>query len=408
MISLEKLQQYSLSLALIGLLLPMGLSNFLVGAFLAISLFSAVTKKDRKIITKENLFFAGFFLLFPLALLYSSDVDYGLKLVERNVVWFLLPLVIPFSLQMPKKHLYKAFLSFAIAVHVAALLLLIVALWNFMKTSDPLVFYYDKLIAVLKFHPVYFSVYLLFSVLILFEGTLKKYIKIPLYLRIFIVVFDVILLVLLSSKIVLASFLLVVGVLIFRNYRSRKSIVTALVSVLVILAITMQFSETRNRINDSLFSSWELLDKETFNYNDPFTGVTLRLITWKFVMQKFVENENLLLGLGTGDAKEFINDVYRERKMDDAGYLNFNMHNQYLEYILKFGILGLLYFFSILFLSFKKAIKSKNGLYFSFLLIFCIFSITESNLEVQRGIVFFVLINSVFYFSSDKKLTLNE
>ena len=84
--------------------------------------------------------------------------------------------------------------------------------------------------------------------------------------------------------------------------------------------------------------------------------------------------------------------------MDEAGYLGFNLHNQYLEYFLKFGLIGLIYFLTILFLSFQKAIKDRNGLYFSFLIIFCMFSITESNLEVQRGIVFFVLINSLFYF----------
>ncbi|MFD2566648.1 O-antigen ligase family protein [Pseudotenacibaculum haliotis] len=408
MVSLEKLQQYSLSLSLIGLLLPMKISTILVGVFLAISLFSALKKKNLKSISKENFFFAGFFLLFPIALLYSSDVDYGLKVVERNVVWFLIPLLVPFSLQMTKKQLYRAFLAFAIAVHAAALLLIVVACWNFIKTNDPLVFYYDELITVLNFHPVYFSVYLLFSLLILFEGTLKKYIKLPLYVRALIVAFDVVVLVLLSSKIVLASFLLVLGILIFRSYRSKKSILTALLAIVVTLTVVMQFSETRKRINDSLFSSWELLDKETFKYNDPFTGITLRLITWKFVMKKFIEKENVVLGLGTGDAKEFINNVYRERKMDDGGYINYNMHNQYLEYALKFGVLGLLYFFSILFLSFKKAIRTKNGLYFSFLLIFCIFSITESNLEVQRGIVFFVLINSVLYFFSDKKLPVNE
>lgn len=408
MVSLEKLQQYSLSLSLIGLLLPMKISTILVGVFLAISLFSAFKKKSLKSISKENFIFAGFFLLFPIALLYSSDVDYGLKVVERNVVWFLIPLLVPFSLQMSKKQLYRAFLAFAIAVHAAALLLIVVACWNFIKTNDSLVFYYDELIAVLNFHPVYFSVYLLFSLLILFEGTLKKYIKLPLYARGLIVAFDVVVLVLLSSKIVLASFLLVLGILIFRSYRSKKSILTALLAIVVTLTVVMQFSETRKRINDSLFSSWELLDKETFKYNDPFTGITLRLITWKFVMKKFIEKENVVLGLGTGDVKEFINNVYRERKMDDGGYINYNMHNQYLEYTLKFGVLGLLYFFSILFLSFKKAIRTKNGLYFSFLLIFCIFSITESNLEVQRGIVFFVLINSVLYFFSDKKLPVNE
>lgn len=408
MISLANAQKYSLTLALIGLLLPMNIGSASLGVFLLVSLISMIKNWKKHSFQKHQFLFAGFFLLFPIALVYTEDLTYGLKLLERNIAWFLLPVLAPFALSIKKKDLFKALHTFAWAVHAMVLFLGLFALWRYMETKDPLVFYYDELVSVVKFHPVYLSVYLLFSLLIFAEGWKKKRLEHKLFFKIGIIAFDLVLLILLSSKMVLALFFIVVLIVVLKDYKSKKIVLSSLTGMVLLVAIIMQFPETRNRINDSLFSSWELLDKETFKYNDPFTGITLRLITWKFVMDKFAKNENVLIGLGTGDAKEYINQVYRERKMDDGGYIDFNMHNQYLEYILKFGLIGFLYFITILFLSFKRAIKERNGLYFSFLLIFCMFSITESNLEVQRGIVFFVLINTIFYFFSFRKSELVE
>lgn len=397
---MDRIYFLALSLALIGLLLPMNLGNIALGVFLVTSFISTLIEKNFRFPSRRQWFFAGFFGLFIIGLLYTEDSKYGLKILERNLVWVLLPLVIPLGNQLRKQTLLKAVSVFAVAIHVLMLGLVFVAIYKYIDTQDILVFYYKYLTEIINFHPVYLAVYLLFALLILIEGWQKKYIKTPIYLKIGIIVFDVILLILLSSKMVLASFLLIFLILIFRSYKSRKVIWGSILGIVLLGAVMMQFSETRNRINDSLFSSWELLEQETFKYNDPFTGITLRLITWKFTMKKFLSEENVVIGLGTGDARSFINEVYKERKMDGAGYLNFNMHNQYLEYLLKFGVLGLIYFGTILFLCFKKAVKDRNHLYFSFLLIFCIFSITESNLEVQRGIVFFVLINTLFYFFS--------
>lgn len=398
MISSQRLQFYFLTLALVGLLMPLNISSLALILFIISSFFTRIFDKKPILTKKGQLFFAGFFLLFPLGLLFTNNIDYGLKILERNMVWFLIPLVIPLGLSMSKKVLFQAFKVFSVAVHLLVFGLVIIAIWNYSSTNDPVVFYYDQLTSVIKFHPVYLAVYLLFGMLILVESWRKKELKISVYWVVLIILSDFILLVLLSSKTVLISFILVLLVHVFRELKSPRKIGLSIVALILLGIFVMQFSETKKRINDSLFSSWELLDKETFKYNDPFTGITLRLITWKFTMKKYIAEENVVIGVGTGDDRDYINGVYKDRNMDAAGYLDFNLHNQYLEYFLKFGLIGLLYFLTILFLSFRKAIKEKNKLYFSFLLIFCLFSLTESNLEVQRGIVFFVLINSIFYF----------
>jgi O-antigen ligase len=165
----------------------------------------------------------------------------------------------------------------------------------------------------------------------------------------------------------------------------------------------LTFSKTKERIQESIFSKWELLSKDKFLYNDPFTGVTLRLITWKFVLLEMKE-KNCLIGTGSGDSQELIDNVYKKHKMDDAGYLGLNMHNQFLEFFVSFGLIGLLYFILILFVCFQKAIKQNDYLYIIFLFSFSFMSLTESNLQVHRGVVFFVLLNSLMYFSNYKKV----
>lgn len=399
MISQKNIQKYSLSFALIGLLLPLRFSNVALGIFLLVSLISFFKTKNKQLL-KHQILITGFFLLFPIALLYTDDSSYALKIIERNIVWLVIPILVPLTLKITTKQIFYSFFRFSVAVHTLLLLLIAIAIKNYFFTKDILVFYYDGFTQSINFHPVYLSVYVLFALLILIESWKKNYWNPKIHIKILIIVADLIFLILLSSKIILASFLIVLLFTMVRSKQNRKRIWLYIIALCFVVLAMFQFSETKNRINDTLHSSWELLDKETFNYNDPFTGITLRLITWKFVMQDFIKNENIFIGLGTGDAKSFINNVYKKRNMDAAGYTNFNMHNQYLEYLLKFGFVGFVYFLTILFLSFKKAISQQNDLYLYFLLIFCIFSITESTLEVQRGILFFVLINTVFFFSS--------
>ncbi|MFY0632003.1 MAG: O-antigen ligase family protein [Flavobacteriaceae bacterium] len=412
MIILEKLQKILLTLSLVSVMLSIQNSSITIGLFLIVSLVIALKKrfKSTKTSIQFSFFFAGFFVLFAIGLLYTEEIAYGQKWLERNAVWALIPLLIPLSLKISYKELFRVLMGFSIVINAIGLFLLGTAILNYLETHNILVFFYDKFTSSIEFHPVYLSFYVLFSLLVLVEGLRKKYIKLHPLIILSLVLFNVVLIVLLSSKTMLASLFLVLIIFMIMNYKKqRKIVISAFLVILVSIVLITQFKETKNRINDSRLSSWELLDKETFNYNDPFTGITLRLITWKFVMKKFISEENIFVGLGTGDAENFINQVYKERNMDAGGYLNYNMHNQYLEYFLKFGLVGLIYFLGILFLSFRMAIKNKDFLYGTFLLIFSIFSLTESTLEVQKGILFFMLVNTVFffYYLSHKK-RLNE
>ncbi|MBL4605957.1 MAG: hypothetical protein JKY02_09945 [Flavobacteriaceae bacterium] len=309
---LEKLQKLVLTLSLIGVVLPIQMGSLAIGLFLIISFVIALKNRFRsdRMATQFGFFFAGFFLLFVIGLFYTEETTYGLKWLERNAVWFLIPVLIPLSLKISYKELFRSLLVFSMVIHAIGLLLIGIAVWNYIDTNDIQAFYYDQLTGSIEFHPVYLSLYVLFSLLIVVEGLRKKYIKLHPLLIVSLVLFDIVLIVLLSSKIMLVALLLLLIIFMITYYkRQRKIMVLTIFLITVSVVLITQFTETKNRINDSRLSSWELLDKETFNYNDPFTGITLRLITWKFVMKKFINEENILIGLGTGDAEVFINQV---------------------------------------------------------------------------------------------------
>lgn len=400
-IDLNKVQNFLLSISIIGLLLPINISSFLLIVFVVFSIFKQVfDPKTTKSFNFIALLFSGFYLFYVLSLFYSNNLNIVFRLLERNVSWFILPLIFSLGIHSTKEERFKILFPFAIATQLFALFYLVIALFNFSQTGSTKNFYYTELTSVLDFHPVYFSLYLLFSLSIFVYCYFKKQKKISLYLLIGLFLFDILMLILLSSKNILFVSILIFLITLIKNFNKQKWLLVLFGLSIIFL---LRFTPTKERIQESLFSKWELLSKDEFLYNDPFTGATLRLITWKFVLLEMKSN-NYLIGTGSGDSQELIDNVYRKHKMDDAGYLGLNMHNQFLEFFVSFGLIGLLYFIIILFVCFQKAIKQNDYLYLIFLFSFSFMSLTESNLQAHRGIVFFVLLNSLLYFSNYKKV----
>ncbi|MFG6685355.1 O-antigen ligase family protein [Mariniflexile sp. HNIBRBA6329] len=398
---LNKTQIVLLSISMVGLLLPINISSFLLIVFVVFSIIKQIFyHKTAKSFNLIALLFSGFYLFYVASLFYSNNIHIAFRLLERNISWFILPVIFSLGIHSTKEERFKTLIPFAIATQLFALFFLVVALFNFLQTGKAENFYYTELTSILDFHPVYFSLYLLFSLSIFVYGYFEKQKNIPVSLMIGLFLFDILMLILLSSKNILFVSILIFLITLIKNYKNQKWL---LVLFSLSILFLLRFTTTKERIQESLFSKWELLSKDKFLYNDPFTGATLRLITWKFVLLE-MKNNNYLIGTGSGDSQELIDDVYKKHKMDDAGYLGLNMHNQFLEFFVSFGVIGLLYFLIILFVCFKKAIKQNDYLYLIFLFSFSFMSLTESNLKLHRGIVFFVLLNSLMYFSKYKKV----
>ena len=106
--------------------------------------------------------------------------------------------------------------------------------------------------------------------------------------------------------------------------------------------------------------------------------------------------KNLPWGVGTGDIKDEISKNYKQLGSITINELYLNPHNQFLQTTISLGILGLLSLLAILISGFRIAIKKKNVLLFSFVLLISLHFLFESMLEQQAGVVFITLFYSLF------------
>jgi O-antigen ligase len=108
------------------------------------------------------------------------------------------------------------------------------------------------------------------------------------------------------------------------------------------------------------------------------------------------------LGAGTGSAQNLIDDGYLRTGYDTGLDNSYNAHNQYLEFLVRNGPVELILFFFTVGFLITKAFHKKSAELFLFCAVFCSSIITESMLNVQKGIVFFYFFSCVFYFLLDE------
>lgn len=90
------------------------------------------------------------------------------------------------------------------------------------------------------------------------------------------------------------------------------------------------------------------------------------------------------------------NKCYECMKKDELAKKNTNSHNQYLDYLLKGGVLLVSSFILLLIIKLKHSLKNRNYLYFSITLFFCFSFLTENVLSRQYGAFIYFFIDVLF------------
>lgn len=113
--------------------------------------------------------------------------------------------------------------------------------------------------------------------------------------------------------------------------------------------------------------------------------------------------EHPFFGVGTGNWKQAFIDAYRENKSQLEPVQYGSSHNQYLNYLVKFGVPGFLW---IMFAwVYPLFLTNKHRFYpaVMLLLILGIANFSDSNLEAHMGISFFSFFYSLFLFSETQQ-----
>ena len=104
-------------------------------------------------------------------------------------------------------------------------------------------------------------------------------------------------------------------------------------------------------------------------------------------------------GVGTGDIPNAYQEAYVEiNSVLDQEY-RYKAHNQYLSFVVGFGVIGLVIFLFSMFFPFFKSKNRWNYLYLSFLLIILLSMLPEDTVETQAGATFFAFFSSLFLFT---------
>jgi O-antigen ligase len=131
----------------------------------------------------------------------------------------------------------------------------------------------------------------------------------------------------------------------------------------------------------------------------PGESVDPRRARWDVAVQ-FIKAAPIT-GYGAGSETGLLHEEFYKRKYYSSFINNLNAHNQYLSFLLQSGVLGLIVYLATLVYCFRQAIKRKDLLFLTFMLLLAIVSISEDYLAVDKGVFFYAAFFSFFIFSDE-------
>jgi O-antigen ligase len=343
--------------------------------------------------------FAFIYILYLAGLLYSSNMNYGLFDLQVKLSIIIFPLIFAtldekFPILNLTADVLKAFVA---GCGIATLILFGIAIYSYMGTHDPSVFFYSSLSRLM--HVSYLSMYLDMAIaivafyLIQKEPALPKKFRIPagiliLYFSIFVF--------LCSSKAGISSLVMIYLMIFLYLVFVNKQVIRAILLVIIVASIVIGgfklFPKTADR-----FKRAEVVLSDDKKPAQKLESNGERLVVWKAGLE--VARRHPVFGVGTGDVKDALLDEYQKENNIQVYNLRLNAHNQYLQTYITLGIPGLLSLLCMLLIPCWMTFRRVHSLYFAFLVVFAFNILVESMLEVQAGVVYYAFFNSLFFFA---------
>jgi len=317
---------------------------------------------------------------------------------EKRISLFVMPILFSFTVINIKRH--KLFLAYNLSVLVLSAGVLIYLLF-FGINEEHLVggqFYAIRttIEEITLIHPTYFSLFVGFSFYIILNTLIKsKYHLLNSTLKLLHLFVLLIALILLASKMFFLSTFVIIPIIIIKSKLKTIYRIGMICFFYLLIILSVIFVPNLNqRLSELDFSKIEIPK------NNEINSTNLRFGIYHCSIELL--KENYILGLGTAKLQQELNNCYKSINVNELHKINYNTHNEYINIWLGLGLFGLLVFLLILFFSFRKSLA--NDEHFIFLLLFCIFCITENLLARQHGIFLFAIINYYFVFNKTKHL----
>ncbi|MFK8038842.1 MAG: O-antigen ligase family protein [Crocinitomicaceae bacterium] len=353
--------------------------------------------KPKFTFSKSFLGLLVFYFFLIIGLLWTDNLDSGIFDLEVKLSLAIFPLFMLF-LQYELKSIKWIIYAFFLGLLIGSFILLFGATERFLMYPSYTYYFYIQLSD--HIHPTYMSLYYAVAIgIILADLSRVKtlFFKNKVLAVLIVSYFSVYNFLLLSKVGIIATLLIILVFLVRWSIINQRILYLASVMLLIGIVSYTSYEKSsyfKQRMNE-LVSGLIVSDK---NPNNGSTGIRLQI--WG--ESTHLIKEKPIFGYGTGDVKDVLVNQYNKVGMIKASETSLNAHNQFFQIAISLGLTGLLLFIFILYEAVKTGIKNHNVFIVNFVLLFCLFFITESMLETQAGTIFFGLFFSLL---SQKALT---
>lgn len=355
-----------------------------------------------------------FYLINIIAVLYSDDKKVAYGNLERYFPILFVPLVLATTkTHLSPRALQFIFGSFAFSIIMATGICLFNAFINYksgvalqglgtpqfellhpdISKSFWAAFSYTDLTSAIDIHPGYLALYVCFCIVIIYQWlSINSNWKLQLIGWTGIAYLTIVLL-LLSSRVMLIGFAVLV-ILYMSKAIAAKKIESVKLSLIVVLAI---FFLAANPVTwYRTFQEFTVSNYAVENNNHYTNSTEIRLSLWWIAVHS-VTSRNFIFGNGTGDTRLTMRDTASTMGISNVLDTH-DPHNQFLFTLLATGLFGVAMMTIFLVIPVIAALKTNDILLLGFCILFLCFCMTESALELQKGIGFFSLFSSLLLY----------
>lgn len=346
-------------------------------------------KEDRRTILtgfRNNKLLWGlpvFYGIHILGLIHTSNFSYAGLDLQTKLTFLLLPFVIG-TLQLRGNDLRNIKIGFTAGCLLSCMIMLFYAIYRYTTTHQTNWFFYTDYSS-LFMHPTYLTMYLGVAVYFVLERLLQTTNKTQGVIVGAELLFLLANSILLSARTALATTLLLTIVFAILALREKKFTTAARTGWTFALGCSLLFYIGMNKINNR-FTQVEDAIVQQSGQETAHNSTTGRIEIWKESLALL--QDNWIIGTGTGDIKDELLKSYAAHQFTYGLERKLNSHNQFLQTWLCLGIAGLLVLIALLFIPLLKSRISTDNAFLFLAGIITLNAMTESILEVQKGVFF--------------------
>ncbi len=397
----NKISYYHITLLMAALPFDMFYSHLILINLIIHTLIHLNKKTIKPVFKLRTLVLQSVFFVTLFSIIYTINITGAYNELGRRAIIFFFPILLCLNQLDLKKYRPQLLLSFSLVCTITILYLYADALITIKHYKLPLKalfsgsFTNHNFSEPINMHATFFSMQVAISLIFLLSVLVKES---GLYKKLFYLVCSCILtagLIQLSSKSIFIALIIIINIaipyfLLQGAKRWRFVVAASFISVLLIAGIL--YSNTfRERYLIELTAdlspakNGEILDSRLARW-----GVATGLIA-----------KRPIIGYGAGSEMDLLHQSFFDHKLYSSFLNNLNAHNQYLSFLIKSGVIGLLIYVGTLAFGFNIAFRQGDLLLFAFITIITVVSLSENFLDVDKGIIFYAFFLSFFIFSNE-------